>query len=278
MNEFAAKLSNFYAHYDAEGRYEDRYGYANPVAAAYWSLRDELVRASVIRKFEVPHGHIEVLEIGVGLGHELAKLSLLGIPHHKLTGVDLVTDRLSRARTLYPGINFVKQDAAHLDFPAERFDIVCQFTCVMHADSKAAQIAICSEMIRVLKPGGLVLWWDVAPLHWNTLLMQRFCNILLSDIPVRSLLSGTLQSFREMFSPSVRRKALYHAEADAPHVLPISPTEIASAFAGHKVDVKRAGMDFTVWQQLFRLSPSLASALWRGSWFSRHCFAVIEKV
>src|SRR5262249_45299488 len=181
--------------------------------AAYWSLRDELVRANVVRKFEVPNALIEVLEIGVGFGHELAKFGLLGIPQHKLTGIDLVTDRLRRARALYPGMNFVKQNAARLDFPAEQFDIVCQFTCVMHADSKAAQMAICSEMIRVLKPGGLILWWDVAPLYWSTLLMRRFCNVLLSGMDIRSLLRAALQSFREVLSPSVRRLALCRAEA-----------------------------------------------------------------
>ena len=51
-------------------------------------------------------------------------------------------------------------DARRLPWPAARFDVVSQFTVFTSILDPAVKRAVASEMLRVLKPGGVVLWYD----------------------------------------------------------------------------------------------------------------------
>src|SRR5262245_2621361 len=172
------EIQEFYVNYDRDNKYELRYGYINPVAAAYWRSRDELVMESVLSRFDTLNKPLRVLEVGAGHGHELAKFASLGIPQSHLTSIDLVFHRVKQAKSNYPCMGFSQQDATCLAFPDKTFDIVCQFLCVVQALSRELQQSICQEMTRVLKPGGIIIWFDITPPRWRLVLFERLCNFL----------------------------------------------------------------------------------------------------
>lgn len=101
------------------------------------------------------------LEVGCGLGNWLRDLVNWGAAPHNLTGLDLLPDRLDRARELCPpGVSLVCGSAARLHFPDDSFDVVLQatvFTSILDDDFRRLAAA---EMLRVVRPGGLVLWYD----------------------------------------------------------------------------------------------------------------------
>src|SRR5262249_4093961 len=209
-----------------------------------------------------------------GHGHELAKFALLGIPQEQLTGVDVVPERLVRARAIYPAIQFEDGDARALPFADACFDVVCQFTCAMHAPSKLSQELICREMSRVLRPGGIIIWWDIAPARWRLVVAQRLTNVLFGPKRLRRAPGYFWRTLKELLLPRRRRQAV--ASALPPYILPVSGEELANWFPGLTVRARRAGLDYPVWESLWPRHRTLAHYLWRKGWLSHHCFAVVE--
>jgi SAM-dependent methyltransferase len=272
---YKAVLNEFYANRDREDQYERCYGYVNPVAAAYWYLRDEIVFETIQKHFDTLRNPLRVLEIGVGHGHELEKFSLIGIPNSGLVGIDLVFERLDDAKYFHPCINVSQQDGAELAFADCSFDIVCQFTCVMHALSKELQSSICREMARVLKPGGIIIWWDVAPQRWRNIVFRRFSNLIRKKISSRQLFYMVRDTLSEVLVYSARRNIL--AESSPNYQLPISQLDVIQMFPGLKVQAKYFGLDYYIWENIWRRNRILAQTLWRSGWLWQHCFAIIEK-
>jgi SAM-dependent methyltransferase len=104
---------------------------------------------------------LAVLEIGCGRGVWLREFVKWGATPEHVHGVDLLADRIADARRLCP-VEMTLQcaNAAHLDYPDGHFDLVWQsmlFTSVLDAGLRQA---IAREMVRVLRPGGLILWYD----------------------------------------------------------------------------------------------------------------------
>lgn len=102
-----------------------------------------------------------ILEIGCGTGFWFRQFIQWGARPENLVGVDLLADRIDQAKRLCPPtVSFHCGSAAELNLPAESFDIVLQstvFTSVLDAGLKRK---IAEEMLRVLKPEGLLLWYD----------------------------------------------------------------------------------------------------------------------
>lgn len=273
-------LREFYLYYDRDDRYEHEWGYINPAAAAYWRMRDELVAETLLKHFDTPRLPLRILEVGVGHGHELAKFGQLGVPHPRLTGVDLLLHRLARAKSTYPSLNLSQQDATELAFADNTFDVVCQFLCVEHALSRELQSSICRELARVLKPGGIIVWFDMAPFRWGSVIFRRLQDLRWLTAPRSEFLSRAwsyiTESLHEMLVPS-RRKTVCEEATNYPHLLVIPPHEVVKMFPGLRVSAADVGLDFTIWAALWRHSRSLAQILWRIGWLPQHCFAVIEK-
>jgi ubiquinone/menaquinone biosynthesis C-methylase UbiE len=102
-----------------------------------------------------------ILEVGCGTGHWLREFVNWGARPENITGIDLLADRVSKARRLCPiAIRIECANAAKLPFANESFHLVLQsmvFTSILDPDLKCR---VAAEMMRVVKPDGFILWYD----------------------------------------------------------------------------------------------------------------------
>lgn len=120
------------------------------------ALLDALRRAGVSRLDDV-----RVLEIGCGSGHWLRELVQWGVRPDHVVGIDLISERLGDARArCAPSVRLAAASAAALPFADGTFDVVLQSTVLTSVLDAAVRERIAGEMMRVLGPRGLVLWYD----------------------------------------------------------------------------------------------------------------------
>jgi len=109
----------------------------------------------------VPLATKKILEIGCGTGDLLRDFVQWGANPENVTGVDVLPDRVSEATRLCPpGMRIQQANAANLDLPNDCFDVVVQSTVFTSVLDLRIKKEIASEMCRVLKPDGLILWYD----------------------------------------------------------------------------------------------------------------------
>jgi ubiquinone/menaquinone biosynthesis C-methylase UbiE len=103
----------------------------------------------------------QILEVGCGTGDLLRGFVKWGVPPENVVGVDLLEDSAAQARVSSPPrLRIEVASASNLPFDDEEFDIVLQstvFTSVLDAPLKQR---IGSEMLRVVRGDGLILWYD----------------------------------------------------------------------------------------------------------------------
>lgn len=101
-----------------------------------------------------------ILEVGCGSGRVLAELAYLGAQPAHLAGVDLLHRRLVEAHRNIPGGSFTAADGQNLPCPPHSFDLVLQFTAFSSVLDEQVKRNMAAEMLRVLKPGGAIIWYD----------------------------------------------------------------------------------------------------------------------
>jgi ubiquinone/menaquinone biosynthesis C-methylase UbiE len=104
---------------------------------------------------------LDILDVGCGGGGELRRLTSLGASPDRLAGIDLMPGRAEAARRILPEARIETGSAHHLPFPDGSFDIVCQFVVFSSVTDSEMRRIIASEMLRVLRPGGVILWYDI---------------------------------------------------------------------------------------------------------------------
>lgn len=107
-----------------------------------------------------PLGDKKSLEVGCGTGGRLRELIKCGARPENLCGIDLLPDAIAVAKRVSPNINFRCGNAESLPFDAETFDIVTQFTVFTSILDAGMKRNTAKEMLRVVKPSGLILWYD----------------------------------------------------------------------------------------------------------------------
>jgi ubiquinone/menaquinone biosynthesis C-methylase UbiE len=103
----------------------------------------------------------KILEIGCGNGFCIRDLIQWGARPENITGLDLLPSRIVQARELCPARVKLVCDSAHrMKFADESFDLVAQFTMLTSVLDDQMRSQIASEVMRVLRPGGSILWYD----------------------------------------------------------------------------------------------------------------------
>ena len=104
---------------------------------------------------------LKILEVGCGSGHWLRRMIEWGAAPANVFGIDLLEDRIAAAREISPQrTNLSCASATALDFRDGQFDIVSQFTVFSSILDPQAKKKIAHEMLRVVKPAGLIIWFD----------------------------------------------------------------------------------------------------------------------
>lgn len=139
---------------------DSRYAWTNP---GHLFLVQELERA-VLRRIGSEHWQLareRILEVGCGNGFWLRQLCVWGATPNSLVGIDLLPDRIALARKLCPPeMELRAGNATMLPDADGTFDRVLQFTTFTSIKSPTLKSALAAEMLRVLAPGGSILWYD----------------------------------------------------------------------------------------------------------------------
>jgi ubiquinone/menaquinone biosynthesis C-methylase UbiE len=152
------------------------YSFLNPAHAFLVLERERAILHALGRHLGRGLAEVDVLDVGSGQGTSLAFLAAYGADPSRLHGADIAEDRIERGRELYPQLDLRVSDGVTLPYEDASFDVVQQITMLSSVHSDDLRRAIAREMLRVLRPGGLVLSFDVAPVP----VAPRVLNRLLS--------------------------------------------------------------------------------------------------
>ncbi len=154
------RLRSVYANRDTSGK----------VALYRWNLFTNAFveyrrRYAWIRAFNAAGmsdlGSLRILDVGCGNGGWLRNLLEWGARPELLHGIDALTDRILRAKSLSrPDIDFQVAGAQRMPFRDQSFDIVAAstvFSSVLDAELRAN---LGREMMRVTRDGGFIMVYD----------------------------------------------------------------------------------------------------------------------
>lgn len=103
---------------------------------------------------------LDVLDVGCGAGANLAWLVELGADPARLTGVDLVSERVAEARRKFAGVRFLDGDILRTDVGGP-FDVVMLFAVLTSVTNAAMKRQIVDRCFELLRPGGVFLFYDL---------------------------------------------------------------------------------------------------------------------
>lgn len=154
------RIQEVYAKRARDIDHEALYSLFNPGACF---LHTQLMRhvLSVLPQYAISsfHGRI-ILEVGCGGGAVLKQLLAYGADVSRCYGIDLLEWQLHRAHLDNPYLPLACANGQALPYPDSSFDMVLQFTIFTSILDPQVKSMVAREMLRVLKPTGLILWYD----------------------------------------------------------------------------------------------------------------------
>jgi SAM-dependent methyltransferase len=124
-------------------------------------LDTQLVRNCIVelkRKNMFPLENRSVADIGCGSGRWL--LEFAQWEASDIHGIELDEVRLQRAKERMPAADLHAGDARQLPWSDNAFDLVSHFTLFSSILNAGIKKQIATEMLRIVKPAGLILWFD----------------------------------------------------------------------------------------------------------------------
>lgn len=150
----------------------DFYSPALPVNLFFRQTRERALLSMLSREQMLPLGEKRILDVGCGIGQWLVDFETWGAVRRNLAGIDLLPERIaaSRARlaplrnddgtTVAAGADIREGNATQLPWEDRTFDLVFHsmtFSSILDASMRRE---VAREMVRVLAPGGVILWYD----------------------------------------------------------------------------------------------------------------------
>ena len=140
----------------------DRYAFSNPAHLFMMQEREAAALGLLGRAGLLPLDERTVLEVGCGGGQWLLDFVRWGASPGRLHGIDLLPERIAQARRrCAPGVRLSRAGGSALPYADATFDLVLQATVFSSILDVAVRRGMASEMLRVLRPGGAVLWYDL---------------------------------------------------------------------------------------------------------------------
>lgn len=165
LDKEATRIKAVYARRDQTGR-SKLYRWDRP-DAAYAAHRQRLawIRAFRFAGFQ-DLAQLQILDVGCGAGAWLRQLLEWGARPERLYGVDLLPDRIARARELSPpALNLQVGHSGGLDYPSGFFDLCTAATVFSSILDPEARRQLAQEMLRVTKEKGWLAVFDFAVSH-----------------------------------------------------------------------------------------------------------------
>jgi ubiquinone/menaquinone biosynthesis C-methylase UbiE len=167
----AAEADRILREYERREREIDPGRYDPTSPANLWRLQQRIRWSmSLLRRADLlPLAPRRLLEIGCGDALWLAEMGALGARLENMAGIDLGKQRIAQARERFGSDgegalrapDFRVGDATRLPWPDGSFDIVLQSTVFSSILSHEVQTLVAREIIRVLAPRGVLLWYDL---------------------------------------------------------------------------------------------------------------------
>jgi ubiquinone/menaquinone biosynthesis C-methylase UbiE len=138
-----------------------KYSPAAPVNIYFAHAAEHGLARLLGRHFDGRLESARILEVGCGNGLRLRNFLSLGARPENLTGVELVPEILENGRRLCPpGVTLISGSATALGFPDNSFDLVLQSMMLSSIVDPAVRTICAAEMVRMVKPGGLIVSYD----------------------------------------------------------------------------------------------------------------------
>jgi ubiquinone/menaquinone biosynthesis C-methylase UbiE len=141
---------------------DERYSPFEPAHLYHAQALDRALVRALQREGVRSLAGMRILDVGCGGGSWLAGLTRFGADVDGLVGVDLREEALNASQ-----IQPLTASADLLPFQSASFDMVCQLTMLSSVLDTTMRRRIAVEMLRVLKPQGILVWYDftVNPLN-----------------------------------------------------------------------------------------------------------------
>jgi ubiquinone/menaquinone biosynthesis C-methylase UbiE len=160
------RIRSVYERYDASERAQRKRDPRNRGVQCMRAERWRMVSQILAARFG-DAGFIRVLDVGCGEGDDLARIGEL-LPRAELLGVDLVADRITRARRAVPRARLWAQRGDRLPFRDGSVHVAILSTVLSSILDEEMRQSVASETYRVIREDGLLLVYDIRlPSPWN---------------------------------------------------------------------------------------------------------------
>jgi SAM-dependent methyltransferase len=198
--DYADQLRQEYARREGDLAGQDLHTLFNNGQLYLIQQRQRAMLALLRRAGFYPLTNKRILEVGCGSGGVLRELLWVGAQPEHLHGVDLLGWRLREAKAATPHLPLVKADGRHLPYANASFDLVAHFTVFSSVLDDDVRRELAAEMLRVVRPNGLLLWYD----FWLNPMNPQTRGVRPSEI--RALFPNCRYTFRRItLAPPVAR-------------------------------------------------------------------------
>lgn len=154
------ELENIKARYEARKAsdvnklYSSNNFYNNAVIAE----REQFYHQIFNQKFQQTH-NLSLLEIGAGSGGNISGFLKMGFKLKNLVANELLDDRVEALKNNFPELEIYPGNVLEANFN-QQFDVVFQSTVFTSILDKALKQQIADKMYELVKPNGIILWYD----------------------------------------------------------------------------------------------------------------------
>lgn len=154
------RIQRAYERYDEQPSERAKRDLSNPGTRRIIAERDAELKRLLAQTKLLPGGNPRVLDVGCAHGYVLTKLIEWGAKATRLSGIDLLPDRVEMARARCPGARIDVGSAERLPYPDASFELVVASTLFSSILDDAMAKRVASEIVRVLVPDGTIFWFD----------------------------------------------------------------------------------------------------------------------